>query len=379
MKTSLLEPPAPIETKRDVPLFWPRVSENAIAAVSETLRTRWIGQGPKVEEVEQKFQTLTGAPYAVSVNSCTSALHLALTLAGVGQGDEVIATPLTCSATNIPILYCGAKAVFADIQENTLNIDPRSIVKKITKRTKAILIVDWAGLPCDMDEIRKIGKAHKLPVVEDAAHSIGGSYKGKPVGTLSDATCFSFQAIKQITSGDGGMLTVLRKDWAKRAKLLRWYGIDREFKGSIYKKFQMHEIGYKYHMNDIAAAILLHQLDELTGILARRRQVVERYRRGLQDVPGLTLADSPADRVSGNWLFTIKVARRDDFKAKLASRGVESDLVHIRCDVIPIFGGKRLPLPAMNTVEKKYICIPLNNQLSDDAVDHVIKTIRSGW
>jgi dTDP-4-amino-4,6-dideoxygalactose transaminase len=230
-----------------------------------------------------------------------------------------------------------------------------------------------------MDEIRSVAKAHKLAVIEDGAHSIGGNYKGKPVGSLTDATCFSFQAIKQITTGDGGMLTVLREDWSKRAKLLRWYDIDREFKGSIYEKFQMREVGYKYHMNDITATLLLHQLDGLSGILARRQELANRYRRELSDAPGLELVPCPSDRVSGNWLFTIKVDRRDEFKAKLNSAGIETDLVHIRCDVIPIFGGKRLPLPAMNSVEGKYICIPLHNQLSDDDVDYVTRTIQSGW
>ncbi len=375
----MLEKTTASKSKRAVPLFWPSVSEKAIADLTQTLRTRWIGQGPKVEEAEQKFKTVSGVPYNISVNSCTSALHLALILAGVERGDEVIATPLTCSATNIPILYCGAKAVFADVQEHSLNIDPKTIEKKITKKTKAILIVDWAGLPCDMDEIRKIAKAHKLAVIEDAAHAIGGSYKGKPVGSLSDATCFSFQAIKQITTGDGGMLTVLREDWSKRAKLLRWYDIDREFKGPIYEKFQMQEVGYKYHMNDITATLLLHQLDELSTILTRRRELANRYRQGLSGIPGLELVNCPSDRVSGNWLFTIKVDRRDAFKAKLNSSGIETDLVHIRCDIIPIFGGKRLALPAMNSVEEKYICIPLHNQLTNDDADYVIQTIRSGW
>lgn len=373
------EVPATRKNVRPVTLFWPHVSEKAMAAVSETLKTRWIGQGPKVDELEEKFARLTGTPHAVSVNSCTSALHLALILAGVSANDEVITTPLTCSATVFPVLYCGAKPVFADIQENTLNINPLSIEEKITAKTKAILIVDWAGLPCDMDEIRRMADKHRVPVIEDAAHSIGAGYQGKPIGSVSDATCFSFQAIKQITSGDGGMLTVMRKDWAERAKLLRWYNIDRTFHGDIYEKFRMREVGYKYHMNDITASLLLAQLEDLGEILSRRRVIAGRYRRELAGVTGLTLIDEPRGRTSGEWLFTIKVEHRDAFKAKLAGTGIESDLVHIRCDVIPVFGGKRLPLPGMNAVEDKYICIPLHNHLTDEDVEHVIRTIRSGW
>ena len=367
------------DSKETIVMFWPYMSPRVIKGLSEVLKTRWIGQGPKVEALERKFKNMYKLPYLVSVNNCTAAIHLSLILAGIKDGDEVITTPMTCSATNIPILYCRGKAVFVDIQENTLNIDPRSIEQKISEKTKAIIAVHWAGYPCDMDEILKIAKRHNLSVIEDAAHALGAYYRGKRIGSIGDYTCFSFQAIKQITSGDGGILTVRTEDDYKRAKLLRWYGIDRTFIGDIYWKYQIKEIGYKYHMNDVTATILITQLDDLSKVLSRRKKIVQIYRENLNNVAGLKLLESKDDRISGNWLFTIKVEDRKGFIKKLQQNHIESHMVHVRCDIYPIFGGKRLDLPGMNNVEDKYVSIPLHNKLTDVDIRKVIKVIRSGW
>lgn len=362
-----------------ITLFWPYISKRVASALAEVLSTRWIGQGPKVDDLEQKFSGLTRATHSVAVNSCTSALHLSLILAGVQEGDEVVTTPLTCSATNIPILYCRAKPVFADLKEETLNIDPGSVASHITKKTKTILAVHWGGEPCDLDEIHRIAQKHDLPVVEDAAHALGATYHGKPIGSISNFTCFSFQAIKQITSGDGGMLTLQDPAHAKRAKLLRWYAMDRTCKGDIYEKHQIREVGFKYHMNDIVATMAMVQLDDLVDINKRRGQLVDRYRTGLAGVAGLTLLRQNPDRESGNWLFTVLVKKREAFMKKLASEEIETSLVHVRCDLIPIFGGRRQPLPVMDRLEKEYVCIPLHNRLADDDIGKVIRVIRSGW
>ena len=362
-----------------ITLFWPYVSERTRQAVAEVLKTRWIGQGSRVDSLEQKFESTFRIPHAISVNSCTSAIHLSLILAGVQDGDEVITTPMTCSATNIPILYCRAKAVFADIQRDTLNIDPQSVAQKVTPKTKAILAVHWGGQPCDMDALHEISKRHRLTVIEDAAHALGATYQGKSVGAVSDFTCFSFQAIKQITSGDGGMLTTLHPESAKHAKLLRWYGMDRNCKGSLYEKHHITEIGYKYHMNDIVATMVSAQLDDLPQVSSRRKEIVSRYRKELSSVTGLTLLEEKKDRESGNWLFTVRVKKRDDFMRHLADCEIESHLVHVRCDLFPIFGGNRQDLPAMNDTEKEYVSIPLHNHLTDDDVTKVIRTIQQGW
>jgi len=360
-------------------LFHPFIPEDAIKEVAEILKGRWIGQGPRVDAVEKKFGEKFKINYPVTVHAGTAALHLALRLAGLEEGDEVISTPMTCTATNIPVLYSKSKVVFADVQEGGMNIDPEDIKRKITPKTKAIMVVHWAGYPCDMAEINAIAKEHNLKVIEDAAHAVGASYQGRPIGSIGDYTCFSFQAIKQITSVDGGMLSVKNEDDYKRAKLLRWYGIDRDFKGDIYWKYQITEIGYKYHMNDVAATILDKQLDIIDNILRRRKEIAERYLRELKGVPGVTLLERKSDRESGNWLFSLYVDRRDDFQKKLAENEIESHMVHVRNDICPIFGGQRQDLPVMNKIESRYVSIPLHNHLTDADVDKIIKTIKSGW
>jgi len=362
-----------------IPMFKPYMSEKVMPALAEVLALSWIGQGPAVDSVEKKFERMFNTFGALTLNSCTSALHLALVLADVKDGDEVISTPLTCSATNIPILYQRAKPVFADIQKTALNIDPKSIKEKLSKKTKAIVIVHWGGEPCDMDEILEIARERKIPVIEDAAHALGAMYRGKYIGTISDFTCFSFQAIKQITSVDGGILVCKDPRAYKRGKLLRWYGIDRASKGDIYWKFKVEEAGFKYHMNDVTATILSIQLDDLHKVNSRRKEIADRYRKSLNNIPGLTLLETKKDRESGYWLFTVLVERREDFIKMMKDNGIETHMVHIRCDVYPIFGGKRLKLPVMNEIEPKYVSIPLHAALTDDDVEKIITTIKKGW
>ncbi len=360
-------------------MFKPYMSEKVTPAVAEILKTTWIGQGAVVDRVEKKFEEMFNLSGVLTLHSCTAAIHLALILGNIGDGDEVITTPMTCSATNIPILYQRAKPIFADIQRTSLNIDPNSIKEKLSPKTKAILVVHWGGEPCDMDEILQIANEKGIPVIEDAAHAVGAKYKGKYIGAVGDFTCFSFQAIKQITSVDGGILVSKGREAYERGKLLRWYGIDRTFKGDIYWKFKVKEAGFKYHMNDVTATILSIQLDDLHRINARRGEIIDRYRESLSNIPGLTLLERKKDRESGNWLFTILVERREDFIKMMKDNGVETHMVHIRCDVYPIFGGKRLELPAMDEVESKYVSIPLHAGLTNEDVSKIIATIKKGW
>jgi len=361
-------------------LFYPYISDKSRERASAVLATRWIGQGIEVDKVEKKISQMFKIPFVSTLNNGTAALHLALVMASVGPGDEVICTPMTCTASNIPVIHCGAKVVFADIQRESMNIDPKSIEQKITPRTKAIICVHWAGYPCDMDEIHKIARKHKLVVIEDAAQAVGAKYKDKYIGAISPYTCYSFQAIKPITSVDGGALCILKEEDYRRVKLLRWYGLDREFQGDIYEKYGLlKEAGYKYHMNDVSAAILSSQLDEFRKINSRREQIARRYFRAFKNLADITLLERKPDRKSSNWTFTMFVERRDDFQKKLEENGIESHLVHIRNDICPIFGGKRQDLPVMNEVEDKYVSIPLHNHLTDEDVEKIINVVKSGW
>jgi perosamine synthetase len=364
-------------------MFCPHTPETVINKFAETWKSGWIGQGPKVDEFEKEFSRKFGLKYVVSLNSATSGLRLAYAMAGVGPGDEVITTPYTMVATNTAILEQFAKPVFADIQYETANIDPQDIEHRITEKTKAIVCVHWGGYPCDIDEIHKIASDHNLLVIEDAAQALGAMYKGKPIGSLSDFTVFSLQAVKHITTGDGGMLSVLNEEKYKEALRRRWFGIDRAGrKPSILghdPTYDIWEVGYKYHMNDIAATIGLEQLKYFDSIFRRRAHIAKIYREELEGLPGVTLLENKNDRVHANWLFAMHVERRTEFAKAMHSRGIEVAVHNWRNDKYTVFGGLRKDLPNTERINETLICIPLHHKLSDEDVDYIINSIKKGW
>jgi perosamine synthetase len=362
--------------------FHTHISPRAVELAAETLRSTFISEGKRVRQFEDELSRTFGFIRPVAVNSGTSALHLALVLAGVGPGDEVILPAQTFVASGLVILMCGAKAVFADIQPHTGNLDPVSIRAKITPRTKAIMPVHWAGCPCDMDEINAIAREHNLAVVEDAAHALGATYKGRPVGSLSRFTAFSFQAIKHLTTGDGGALCCLDEPDYEEAKRRRWFGIDRvRHQTSILgeRQYNLVSVGYKYHLNDMGAAIGLGNLPDMPANLARHRQISAAYRAAFAKVPGLTLLNYPADRESSCWLFTVLVERREDFVQALQSRGVPASVVHQRIDRNSIFVGPCRELLNQNYFDARQIALPVHVGLTDDDVKQVIEGVRAGW
>jgi perosamine synthetase len=363
-------------------MFHPDIPESAIEKVSEILRGRWIGQGPKVNEFEKEFEKKFNLKNCVSLNSGTSALHLALSLSGVNPGDEVITTAQTCTATNHPILAHYATPIFSDIQYHTANIHPEDIEKKITPKTKAIIAVHWAGYPCDLKEINEIAHKHNIPVIEDAAHAVGAEYQGKPIGAISDFTCFSFQAIKQLTTVDGGMLVVKDNDLYEAAIRRRWYGIDKKkIQNSYIERFDnsVCELGYKFHMNDVTATIGLEQLKVIDEKLKRRQNIVNFYRNAFENHNDITLFENKSDRKSGNWLFSMHVNKRDDFAELLKKHNIECSVVHTRNDKLPIFGGKTLNLPNTAKLSESMISIPLHTKLTDEEIEYIIETINLGW
>lgn len=371
-----------------VVMFHPYVNEQAVRNVVDTLAHRhedgrlWIGEGPKVKQFEQALREQFGFPYCVALNSGTAALRLALALCDVGPGDEVITSAQSCTATNMPILGQFAKPVFADIKYRTGNIDPADIEHRITGKTKAIMCVHWAGYPCDMDEINRIADRYGLKVIQDGAHALGATYKGRPIGATSDFFMTSFQAIKQLTTGDGGLLAMSKEHQYHAARRRRWFGIDREHREKRldgYAYWNQTEVGYKMHMNDIAASIGLGNLEDICTILGRRRWIADRYYHMLSIVPGVTLFERLLDRESAHWLFTMHVERRDDFCRMMRSKGVEVSVVHIRNDLHDVFGPRRRDLPVTDRYEETNISIPLHNQMTDEDVDYVVQCIKKGW
>lgn len=363
-------------------MFEPYINAAAVRGAIDTLRSRWIGEGPRVELFEATLKEMFGYPFCVALNNGTAGLRLALAMAGVGPGDEVITTAQTCTATNMPILEMFAKPVFADIQYDTGNISPADIPHRITERTKAILCVHWAGYPCDMHAIGDLAQHHGLPVIEDAAHALGATYRGRSIGSISAFTMFSFQAIKQLTTVDGGLLTMLTRERYDEARRRRWYGIDRRHRQKRldgYSHWNQNEVGYKYHMNDVAAAIGLGNLTDLAARLARRQEIAQRYYAHLAAVPGVTLFKRASDRISANWLFTMHVENRPTFCSMMIARGVEVSVVHIRNDEHDIFGPLREDLPVTAAYGKTQISIPLHDHLTDQQVKHVIESVQKGW
>lgn len=366
---------------KQILLFHPYITDKMRERVQETLKTRWIGQGPAVDAFEKKFSSMFCNNSAVaSTGAGTDALHLAYLLAGIEEGDEVICPLFTCTATNIPLLYMGAKPVFADIQPTTLNIDTDHVRNLVTDKTKAIVCVHYGGYPCDMDALQKIASEAGIPVIEDAAHAMGGVYRGKKIGEISDYTMFSFQAIKSLTTGDGGMLAFKDKWLLPKAKRLRWFGIDREAKQASHWNNDIVETGYKYQMNDIAASMGLAALEDWDETWARRRELFDVYKLGLASCKDVAFVGrDESDRTHAAWLCTILAEKREDLQRKLAERGIESSQVHYRNDRYSIFRKSRGAFPHMDAVDDKYLVLPLHMLMTPEDVSRVVSVIKEGW
>jgi dTDP-4-amino-4,6-dideoxygalactose transaminase len=340
------------------------MSPEAAARVAEVLASGYIGQGEQVERFEAALQDLLGTPEPpLSVNSCTSALDLALHLCGVGPGDEVITTPITCTATNSPIVTRGARPVWADVDPLTGLIDPDDVARKLTPRTRAIMAVDWGGALCDYGAL----KQHGLPVIQDAAHHLS-----PPQG---DYACYSFQAIKFLTCGDGGAL-VTPPHQTERARLLRWYGLDRRGNADFRCAQNIWEVGYKYHMNDIAASIGLANIDYARGAIHGHQVNARHYHEHIAEPPGRWRP--PWDDASAWWLYTLLVEDRAGFIAHMADQGIAASPVHARNDTHAAFHFPNGPLPGVDYFASRNVAIPVGWWLSADDRRRVVEAVQ-GW
>jgi dTDP-4-amino-4,6-dideoxygalactose transaminase len=364
-----------------IPLFMPHIPAKASQYVAETLSSRWIGQGPKVDRFESAFSArFADHRTSISVGSGTDALHLSYILAGIGPGDEVLTPLFTCTATNIPLLYLGARPIFVDVEPNTLNFDVADARRRVTEKTKAIVVVHYGGLPCNMREIQALADEIGVPVIEDAAHALGAKYENKWIGSISDYTMFSFQAIKHLTTGDGGMVTLADPTASDMAKRYRWFGIDRSKKqGGIWEN-DISEVGYKYQMTDIAAAMGLAGLEEFDWVLEHRQTLLRNYLDLLSDSPEIKVLSAPVpNSVHAAWLLTVAVRDRPQLQRKLLSAGIESNQVHYRNDRYSIFGGRRDDFPNMDSLEADYLVLPLHTKMNTEDVFRIVEVIKSGW
>lgn len=360
------------------------IDENDIKAVEEVLRSDYLTTGPKIEEFERKVAAYTGAKYAVAIANGTAALHAACYAAEIGEGDEVITTPITFAASSNCVLYCGGKPVFADIDEKTYNISPEDIERKITSATKAIIAVHFTGQPCEMEKIHNIARKHNLIVIEDAAHALGAQYKGKMVGSISDMTTFSFHPVKHITTGEGGMILTNNDRLYQRLKLFRTHGITRDDKlmtkndGPWY--YEQLELGFNYRITDIQCALGISQMDKLPEFLNRRKNIAARYNEAFADNDNIQIPyqESGCDNAWHLYVIRMKNGKRKEVFEKLRKAGIGVNVHYIPVYQHPYYRNHGYKDTICSNAEEYYkecISLPLYPGLKDEEQGYVIKKV----
>ena len=393
--------------KNNIPLFKVFMSDSVTEKVSEVLKSGFIGQGPVVENFEENLKQYFRHDKLISLNSATSAEHLALhllkkpnkfllgidgygqyesTWPGIENGDEVLTTPLTCTATNWPILANNFNIKWVDIDPKTLNMDLDDLARKITPKTKVIFIVHWGGYPIDLDKLKQIqNQSYRLygfkpAIIEDCAHAMGSKYKNKYIGTHGNICTFSLQAIKHITSGDGGLLFLPHDDLYKIAKLLRWYGIDRDGNRKDFRcESDISEWGFKFHMNDINASIgneNFKHVDEITG---KHKDNAKFYDKELKNVNGIELLERNKDMESSFWIYSILVEDRDNFQRYMSEKGIATSQVHERNDIHSCVREYKSILPNLDSTIKKVSSIPVGWWVSKEDREYIVDCIKKGW
>lgn len=373
-----------------LPIARPDIDDADIAEVVDTLRSGWLTYGPKTQRFENEFKQMAGAEHAVAVNSCTAGLHLSLLAAGVGPGHEVITSPLTFAATANVIVHTGATPVLADIRASDLNIDPEQIERRITPRTRAIMPVHYAGIPCDMDPILDIARRHNLVVIEDAATAAGSAYKGRSVGSLGDLTAFSFYPVKNMTTGQGGVVTTNNPDYAASLTALRNHGLDsnawnRYTAEAARPYYTISEPGFNYGMFDLLAALGLGQLQRLSEFNARRAELAAHYTRLFEAEPRIETPVVPED-VTSNWhLYVVRLRDtrlpRDDFAAKLKTHNIGTSVhyypVHYHPYYREHYGFQQGDYPVCEAEFERILSLPLFPGLSEADVERVVTAVKA--
>jgi len=366
---------------QQIPLFRVYMSDKIDEPLLKVLHSGWIGQGQKVKEFEQALSQRFNSKYPLTVSAGTHGLSLALWLANVGPDDEVITTAMTCTATNMPILMRGAKIVWADIKSD-LNIDPDSVLEKITPKTKAIMCMHWGGYPCDLEKLQNIAKGNNLFLIDDAAHAYGSTYKNSIIGDCkySDFTMMSFQAIKHLTTVDGGVLFCKTASDYNRGKLLRWYGIDRESARTDFRcEEDIKEFGAKYHMNDVCAQIGLINMPEVEGNIKKTIDNADYYNAELSKINGIDVCQFEPDRQSSYWIYTVLVDKRSEFCYSMGSKGIAVSRVHERNDKHNFSKEFRCELPMLDYIASRMISIPVGWWVTRENREYIVESIKKGW
>ncbi len=371
-----------------IPVFRPSMGQEEIKAATEVIKSGWIGLGPRTEQLEKDFAKYVNAKYAVGLNSATAALHLSLLALKIGESDEVLVPSLTFVSTAHAVLYVGAKPVFVDVDEKTLCMDPRDLEAKITKKSKAIIPVHYGGHPVDLDAVHRIAHKYGLKVIEDASHATGAKYKNKMIGGLSDITCFSFHAVKNLATPDGGMTTTNEKDIAEKIRNLRWVGITKntwEREELVAEKgyhnygwyYDVTELGFKYHMNDIAAAIAQIQLKNLEKLNRKRAILTKRYNQKLQKFKWLKTPQVMPWAKSAHHNYVIRTPYRDKLNLFLKDKKISSGVHYMPIHHFTYYIKNKLgaKVPVTERVWKGLLTLPLYPDLTFKQQDFIIDAI----
>jgi perosamine synthetase len=371
-----------LESSERIPLFRPSIEPEAAIAVKDVLESGWLGLGPRTAAFERAFADYVGASYCVGTSSCSAALQLALRSLDLPPESEVLTTALTFVASNEILLHEHLRPVFADVDPATGNLDPASVAERLSGKTRALLLVHYAGYPCDLDDLYALAHERKIPVIEDCAHACGAVYRGRRIGSHGQLHAFSFHAVKNLPMGEGGALTLDDGERDRRLRRLRWFGIDsdthsRSSKSGYRWDYAVTELGYKYHLDDVHAAIGLVQLGVLDTANARRADIAARYRSGLAGVAGIELLREEPDRQSSYHLQCVLADERDELIRRLAERGIETG-VHYRPSYdYPMFTGE--PLPGVEAFWRRAVSLPMHLRLEDEQVDRIVEIIAEGW
>ncbi|RLC12943.1 MAG: UDP-4-amino-4,6-dideoxy-N-acetyl-beta-L-altrosamine transaminase [Deltaproteobacteria bacterium] len=367
---------------RYIPYARQWIDEDDIKAVIAVLRSDWLTTGPMVEKFEQAFADYVGTKYAVAVSSGTAALHAAMFAIGIGPEDEVIVPSMTFVATANGVVFRGGSPIFADVDPDTLLIDPQQVEEKITSRTRAIIAVDYAGQPCDYDVLRSITKKHDLVLIADACHALGAQYKNKNVGMLADLTVFSFHPVKHITTGEGGMITTDDPDLAERMRRFRNHGIDADHARRAEQgtwRYEMTALGYNYRITDFQSALGLSQVAKLPSFLHRRWEIAGMYDQAFASAKGINPLYTSPDVVNSYHLYVIRVKERDRLFAQLRRKGIGVNVhyfpVHLQPYYRKTFGTSEGLCPNTEKVYKQILSLPIFPQMNDNDIERVVTAV----